>query len=299
MYVLLPTSKAPDALIRLESNLTPEVIEDMVDNMKNRTCILGMPRMKLSSTLNLNEALASLGLSSLFDPRTANLGLLSPGFGAEIFSRSGVDNDTNNEGTPNATTGSEDLTQKKDYFRYEDKKGGYIVKQWGSGVIIEKIHRRRRKSREAEQRAATTTSQETESYGVQANSTDNVKVVGIGKNKYNFVTPREKRQSRPIDNDFVRFIESHWPTSKFGLDALRNSPDLSNPHIFASDVIHKVEMDVTETGTIGAAATAVTIQRGGDINRLLANRPFLFFIRHESSKLILFWGTVNKPTPNY
>ena len=93
MYVLLPTSKASDALIRLESHLTPEIIENMVGNMKNRTCNIGIPRMKLSSTLNLNEALASLGLSSLFDPRTANLGLLSPGVGADVLSRSDANED--------------------------------------------------------------------------------------------------------------------------------------------------------------------------------------------------------------
>ena len=121
----------------------------------------------------------------------------------------------------------------------------------------------------------------------------------ISGNKYNLVASRGKKESRPIDKAFVRFIESRWPTSKYGLDALRNSPNLSNPGIFASDVIHKVQMDVTETGTIGAAATAVTVDRSGDIRTLFANRPFLFFIRHEPSKLILFWGTVNKPTPNY
>nr|CAD7442562.1 unnamed protein product [Timema bartmani] len=70
---------------------------------------------------------------------------------------------------------------------------------------------------------------------------------------------------------------------------------LVNPGLYADDVIHKVEIEVTETGTIASAATAVTVLRDGSRHVVRFDRPFLFFIRHEPTKLVLFWGSVVRP----
>lgn len=76
--------------------------------------------------------------------------------------------------------------------------------------------------------------------------------------------------------------------------------DLSNmasePHSYISDILHKVEIVFNEVGTVASAATVVTITRGGQ-STFNINKPFLFFIHHEPSDTILFWGTVFKPTP--
>ncbi|KAK0183458.1 hypothetical protein PV327_001498 [Microctonus hyperodae] len=256
MYVLLPTSSNANALDTLQSRLSPEIIDQLISRMKNEICIIGIPRMKLSNSLNLNHALQSLGLNSLFNPATANLGLLSSGLNATefsstndnpvIFPRFNNDDDDQTTIQPNKVH-----TGKKNYIRYEDTIGGYIVEQWENGVYLEKIHRVNR-----------------------------------------------KRQTQSIDAGFDRFIKSQRYQS-YGLDALRNNANLVNPGLYASDVLHKVEIDITETGTVAAAATGVIIQRNGNQKRLIANRPFLFFIRHDPTKLILFWSTINKPTPNY
>ena len=104
----------------------------------------------------------------------------------------------------------------------------------------------------------------------------------------------EQKPTRPIDQEFVEFLKAAKLPS-FGVDKLRNTAGLKNPGIFADDVIHKVEMTVNERGTEAAAVTTITIDRSNDYKRLIANRPFLFFIRHEPVKLIWFWGTVHKP----
>lgn len=83
------------------------------------------------------------------------------------------------------------------------------------------------------------------------------------------------------------------------LDSLRkvlNSAE--NPGLYADQVIHKVYMDITETGTEAAAATSVSLSRGGDIVTFRVDVPFLFFIRDEETKLILFWGSVYTPPPS-
>ncbi|PNF43885.1 hypothetical protein B7P43_G02791 [Cryptotermes secundus] len=71
-----------------------------------------------------------------------------------------------------------------------------------------------------------------------------------------------------------------------------------NPGLYVDSVIHKVTIDVTESGTEAAAATVVSVTRDGSHKVVRFERPFLFFIRHEATGAILFWGTVVKPTPS-
>lgn len=67
--------------------------------------------------------------------------------------------------------------------------------------------------------------------------------------------------------------------------------------LYASDAIHKVEIDITETGTTASAATAISITRDGSNPVVRVEKPFLFFIQHAKTGVILFWGTVIRPTP--
>lgn len=327
MYVLLPKAEGAAALKSFQDQLTAETIEYLINNTKNETCIIGFPRMKLSSTLNLNDALHNLGLYSLFDPKIADLSLLSNGFGQAsepvlqtqipqmsaqkprqipsaplpdtktdeylIFSRIG---NNNNQGVINST--------RRNYFTYDDKRRGVSVEQWDTGFNIRTTSRTRRNARNERRPDNTKSSYVIDDLGKVAPKVDdaNTKYVGLEENKYNFQNAerngRKKRQSRPIDQNFLRFMQTqNFPF--YGLDNLRNSASLVNPGLYATEVKHKVEMDVTEKGTEAAATTAVLLRRDGNQKKLIANRPFMFFIRHDPTKLILFWGTVNMPTPNY
>jgi len=73
-----------------------------------------------------------------------------------------------------------------------------------------------------------------------------------------------------------------------GIDGTQN--------LYASKVVHKAFVDVNEEGTEAAAATAmVMMNRCMRINRVepvefRADHPFLFFIREENAKAILFLG---------
>ncbi|XP_015121093.1 serine protease inhibitor 28Dc [Diachasma alloeum] len=274
MYILLPISTDPNALKTLQSTLTPDLVEQLILHMENEHCVIGLPRMKLSSTLHLKRALESLGLISLFRSDQANLALLSAGPNRPIPNIIPTTSDPliftriNNEdppGTAELTSGN--FTGRNNYFKYEDKQGGYKVQQWNNGVFVEKIIKSERQRRQL--------------------SPESVKK----KSRL------YKRQiNRPIGNDFSKFIERQG-FSNYGLDALRNNAHLVNPGLYASDVVHKVEIDITETGTVAAAATSATITRTAHL--FIANRPFIFFIRHGPSRLILFWGSINQPTPNY
>lgn len=93
------------------------------------------------------------------------------------------------------------------------------------------------------------------------------------------------------ETDLVKQTSTNRAESRF-------SNQSTNPGLYADNVIHKVTIDITELGTEAAAATVVSLTRDGTHKVVKFDRPFLFFIRHEETGSVLFWGTVLKPTPN-
>jgi serpin B len=64
-----------------------------------------------------------------------------------------------------------------------------------------------------------------------------------------------------------------------------------------SKSVHKAYIQVSESGTVAAAATAITVQETTvpAIPAIQVNHPFLYFITEKQSGAILFMGTVNDP----
>lgn len=295
MYILLPTAEGAKALRDFTNQLTVDIVEKLIQSMKIQSCIIGLPKMKLSSSLQLKSTLAALGLRSLFDPATADLSLISSGSGTRME----VQQPNNADVSIFSRTGAQDREKgrmvKRDYFAYEDKVRGLTVHQWYNGFNITRTpNLRHSRKLPLESR---------NSYSVEGSKPNNdAKIVNLESNKYRFqketAKSRSRRQTRPIDNNFLELLkQKRFPP--FGLDELRNSANLVNPHLYASDVLHKVEIDITEKGTEAAAATSVILDRNGNQKKLIANRPFIFFIRHDPTRLMLFWGTLNTPTPNF
>lgn len=66
--------------------------------------------------------------------------------------------------------------------------------------------------------------------------------------------------------------------------------------LFISQVIHKAFLEVNEEGTEAAAATGILMMRSR-VPKIIfkADHPFLFFIRHNKSQTILFYGRFCSP----
>ncbi|KAG8038507.1 hypothetical protein G9C98_006203 [Cotesia typhae] len=78
MFIVLPHPDVP--LSEILSRFTRHNIEYYLDyTMIFYDCTVELPKMKLSSTLNLRDTLQSLGFTSMFNPKSANLGLMSTG----------------------------------------------------------------------------------------------------------------------------------------------------------------------------------------------------------------------------
>lgn len=66
--------------------------------------------------------------------------------------------------------------------------------------------------------------------------------------------------------------------------------------LFISEVIHKAFVEVNEEGTEAAAATGVLMMRSRvPTTTFKADHPFIFFIRHNKSQTILFFGRLCSP----
>ncbi|KAG1942995.1 leukocyte elastase inhibitor [Pimephales promelas] len=74
----------------------------------------------------------------------------------------------------------------------------------------------------------------------------------------------------------------------------------SNNNLVVTKVIHKAFVEVNEKGTEAAAATAFVVSFGCAMSStppktFIADHPFLFFIRHNPSNAILFYGRLCSP----
>lgn len=67
------------------------------------------------------------------------------------------------------------------------------------------------------------------------------------------------------------------------------------PNLFVSEINHKVNLSVDEKGTEGAAVTMTLIDRSASAVYFNVNQPFLIYIRHDPTRLPLFYGAVFDP----
>jgi len=84
---------------------------------------------------------------------------------------------------------------------------------------------------------------------------------------------------------------------KMGMtDAFSQTADFSGmaPGLFISLVKHKAFIEVNEKGSEAAASTAVVMAKSLPVE-FVANRPFIFLIRDNQTKSILFLGSVLNP----
>lgn len=65
--------------------------------------------------------------------------------------------------------------------------------------------------------------------------------------------------------------------------------------LIVADIIHKVDFAVNEQGTEAAASTAAILKKTGPEVTFRAETPFIVMVRHDLTKLPLFYGVINEP----
>ncbi|KAM9225176.1 serpin B12 isoform 2-T3 [Dugong dugon] len=71
----------------------------------------------------------------------------------------------------------------------------------------------------------------------------------------------------------------------------------SSPNLYVSKIVHKTFLEVDEDGTWAAAASGAVgvLNSTPPYTTFNANRPFLFFIRHNQTQTLFFYGRVYSP----
>uniref|UniRef100_A0A671K6P2 Leukocyte elastase inhibitor n=1 Tax=Sinocyclocheilus anshuiensis TaxID=1608454 RepID=A0A671K6P2_9TELE len=96
----------------------------------------------------------------------------------------------------------------------------------------------------------------------------------------------------------VQFLRSMGMEDVFDPQKVNLSGMSSNNNLVVSKVIHKAFVEVNEEGTEAAAATGITITTMSmplPRKTFIADHPFLFFVRHNPSNSILFYGRFCSP----
>ncbi|XP_034472227.1 serine protease inhibitor 28Dc [Drosophila innubila] len=119
----------------------------------------------------------------------------------------------------------------------------------------------------------------------------------------------------PIQNDLSLISSSGVTTAKaiatdrsqsdglaslYNLSAQREAASLSKvptppSDLIVSDILHKVDFVVNEQGTEAAAASAAILKKSGPEVLFRAETPFIVLVRHDLTKLPLFYGIINEP----
>lgn len=65
--------------------------------------------------------------------------------------------------------------------------------------------------------------------------------------------------------------------------------------LYVDDIVHKVDFVVNEQGTEAAAATVTYLNKSGPDVLFRVDSPFMILVRHDPTKLALFYGLINEP----
>lgn len=96
MIVVLPTST--NGLFMLEEKLNLEELQNLVHQLQPASVDVTLPKFKLEFTLDLKQVLSSLGMTLLFDPKSADLsGIGQQLYVSDMYHKAFVD--VNEEGT--------------------------------------------------------------------------------------------------------------------------------------------------------------------------------------------------------
>lgn len=262
MYIIQPYDSDTQKLRQFQATLTANKIEDMISKMSRKTAVMAFPKLHITNSINLKKIFSELGVHTLFDQNKSDLSLIADG----------------NTSLPNISNRNivrvpvyQSLIQSND--------APLIFTRFDSNGTQNLNHRKRRG---ISYKVESSFKRDTEPLRLK----DFVLNKRITKHNPGKKLSRNRRQA--IDLSYLNSIKN--------LELLRNSYSLHNPKLFVEDIVHKIDLVVNEKGTEGGAATVAYIRRSGTDVVFRVDTPFIILVRHDPTKLPLFYGTVYEPT---
>lgn len=227
MFILLPNNSTVTAVRNLHRQLSANLINQMIARMTVASSIVFLPKMHLTSTLNLEREISALGVRSLFDQQSADLGLLAEannvagGHGAgAVHSFAPVHTQVHHQ--PH----TQNLEEVLIFSRFSEDKAA-------SG---EELKSRPKRS----------------SYKVTSLDGKNQDPLGMK----DFVLRKRITKENKINKKLVGHRHRRQvPDLSAAFQSLDNGRSQSgrNPGLFANEIVHKVDLVINEKGTEGGA----------------------------------------------
>lgn len=106
---------------------------------------------------------------------------------------------------------------------------------------------------------------------------------------------KNETQSNAID-EIVNRVQNYKNFTAPSYQDLFLESAARNAKLKVSDIVQQMIFAINEQGTEAAAISGGFSDYMGGSKTVVLNRPFGFFIRHEETQAILFWGTISNPS---
>lgn len=259
MYIILPKNSSGEKLRAAQKILTGAKIEKMISQMVIKTAVMLFPKMHLTSSHCLRDSLKELGLNTMFSPSEGDFSVMSEDRGDKPLAALAKPEPPKKSAPSKSTSQAFDATEQLIFGRASDEESKKITKR---------------------------------DVGYKTGSEFNKNINPLSLKDFML---RKRIVKKSPGKKLHRSKRQYMPFSAERLDAVRNRKDLVNPHLFADEVLHKVDLEINERGTEGGAATAITLNRSGTSVVLRVDTPFMFLIRHDPTHVPLFYGVVFEP----
>lgn len=237
--------------------------------VSSKPSVITFPKLHITNRVDLKSILKRMGLRSLFNEQQSDLSLISSGAEQPI--------DLNDHRYESNVAYAPAASDDHDRF---------LFSRLASESEMESIAANRKRRSPVTYKATST----------------NFRTMREPLRLKDLVLGKRITKSHPhkkVLNRGRRDIPTDSSQSLKRLDLLRSqltAERAPNPGLFADELIHQIDLIVNEAGTEGAAITLTTLRRSQQDVLFKTETPFLFLIRHEETKLPIFYGAVFEPT---
>lgn len=278
MYVILPKNSNPERLRAAQKLLTADKIERMISQMVIKTAVILLPKMHLACGHHLKSKLQDLGLRTLFEPHASDLSVMASGRYNDKGGSSANQWPSNPQPQNSFPAASRPSSNAPESFsnRFPTAMNNHDEDKliFSRAYTAEELKKRPRRD-------------VTYKVGSENSKNENPLTVKDFMLRKRIVKKSQMKKLRRSKRQFT-------PMAAQKLDVLRHK-NSENPRLYAEEVIHKVDLTINEKGTEGGAATAITLNRSGTSVVFRVDVPFMFLIRHDPTRVPLFYGVVFEP----
>ena len=263
MYVIKPNHSTRQRLRELQHVLNARKINEMIDNMERKTVTMAFPKMHFTRSLDMKNILQKMNVKDIFVNGLSDLSLIGGGPPTSYASLPVPGPIATPSPIPLPVQSSLPVHVPLPISEYMKKRPVSFFDIYRKPPV-EQI-------------------QFPERFNDQSSL-----IVSRFEGFPAFVNNRTKRDVTDLDKDTVK-------NALLNLETDRSKVNSHSTNHIVDEIIHKVDFSVDEQGTEAAAATAVYLNKSGGVILFRADTPFLILIRHDPTKLALFYGIINKP----